>query len=64
VGILNLPDGAKLGVYLAYKYYLKLFSKIKNLPPSRIMQERIRIADSRKMVILLTTYLKHSFKVI
>jgi phytoene synthase len=51
-------------VYLAYKYYLKLFSKIKNLPPSRIMQERIRIADSRKMVILLTTYLKHSFKVI
>jgi phytoene/squalene synthetase len=63
-GILRLPKGAKLGVYLAYRYYLKLFSKIKNLPPSRIKQERIRIADSRKMVILFTTYLKHSFKVI
>jgi phytoene/squalene synthetase len=63
-GILRLPNGAKLGVYLAYKYYLKLFSKIKNLPASKIKQERIRIPDARKMVILFTTYLKHSFGVI
>jgi 15-cis-phytoene synthase len=63
-GILRLPHGAKLGVYLAYKYYLKLFSKIKNLPASKIKQERIRIPDTRKMVILFTTYLKHSFGVI
>jgi phytoene synthase len=63
-GILRLPSGAKLGVYLAYKYYLKLFSKIKNLPASKIKQERIRIPDARKMVILFTTYLKHSFGVI
>uniref|UniRef100_UPI004048B663 phytoene/squalene synthase family protein n=1 Tax=Roseivirga sp. TaxID=1964215 RepID=UPI004048B663 len=63
-GILRLPSGAKLGVYLAYKYYLKLFGKIKNLPASKIKQERIRIPDTRKMVILFTTYLKHSFGVI
>lgn len=63
-GILRLPGGAKLGVYLAYKYYLKLFSKIKKLPASRIKQERIRIPDTRKMMILCGTYLKHSLKVI
>lgn len=63
-GILRLPRGARLGVYLAYKYYLKLFSKIKNLPASKIKQERIRIPDTRKIVILCTTYLKHSLGVI
>lgn len=55
-GILRLPSGAKMGVYLAYRYYLKLFRKIKNCPASRIKEERIRIPDARKMGILLATY--------
>ena len=58
-GILRLPKGAKLGVYLAYRYYLKLFRKIRLLPASRIKQERIRIKDSMKMRIGLTTYFQH-----
>ena len=63
-GILRLPKGAKLGVYLAYRYYLKLFRKIKRLPASRIKQERIRIKDSMKMRILLLTYFQHRIKVL
>jgi phytoene/squalene synthetase len=55
-GILRLPAGAKMGVFLAYRYYLKLFRKIRNCPASRIKEERIRIPDARKMGILLTTY--------
>lgn len=55
-GIRKLPAGAKMGVYLAYRYYLKLFRKIKNCPASRIKEERIRIPDARKMGILLSTY--------
>lgn len=58
-GILKLPIGAKLGVYLAYIYYKKLFCKIKKLPPARIMHERIRIPDSKKMALLLQTYFKY-----
>ncbi|MGW8121699.1 phytoene/squalene synthase family protein [Roseivirga echinicomitans] len=58
-GILKLPKGAKLGVYLAYKYYSKLFRKIKKLPASKIKQERIRIKDSMKMRILFLTYFQH-----
>jgi phytoene/squalene synthetase len=58
-GIIQLPQGAKLGVYLAYMYYLKLFAKIKKLPPSKIMNERVRVPDSRKMALLLQTYFKY-----
>jgi len=31
-GIKRLPDGARFGVYLAYKYYTQLFAKIKSAP--------------------------------
>ena len=58
-GILKLPKGAKLGVYLAYVYYLNLFKKIKNCPPSRIAQERIRIPDKRKIALLIQTYFRY-----
>ncbi|MFT4738168.1 MAG: phytoene synthase [Cyclobacteriaceae bacterium] len=59
VGIKALPKGAKLGVYLAYIYYLQLFKKIKSLPPTRIQLERIRIPDLHKLILLLETYTKH-----
>lgn len=60
-GILKLPQGAKLGVYLAYIYYLKLFAKIKKLPPATILNQRIRVPDSRKMTLLVQTYFKYRF---
>lgn len=55
-GILQLPQGAKAGVYLAYKYYLRLFDKIKNCPASKIKQERIRVPDFQKIILLAQTY--------
>ncbi len=61
-GIKKLPQGAKMGVFLAYRYYLKLFKKIKKCPPSRIKEERIRIPDMRKMMILLSSYFRHRVK--
>ncbi|HEY9117961.1 MAG TPA: phytoene/squalene synthase family protein, partial [Roseivirga sp.] len=59
IGIRQLPVESRLGVYLAYKYYLKLFKKIKACPPSRIKQERIRIPDIKKIGILIGIYLRH-----
>lgn len=58
-GILALPKGARLGVYLAYTYYLKLFDKIKNFPPQKILEERVRVKDSKKLFLLVGSYLKH-----
>ena len=50
--ILHLPLQARFGVYVAYKYYLSLFKKIKVVPPQKIVQQRIRIPDYGKMYIL------------
>lgn len=61
-GIVELPDGARRGVYLAYRYYLKLFHKITKLPPARILKERIRVPDKQKLLILLRTYLERQMK--
>ena len=47
-GILQLPLNSRFGVYLAYKYYLSLFKKIKALNPERILEERIRIPHYMK----------------
>lgn len=55
-GIKKLPDGAKLGVKVAYLYYLKLFKKIKGLAPEVITHERIRIPNAKKISLLLGTY--------
>jgi phytoene/squalene synthetase len=56
VGIEALPDGAKVGVKVAYLYYQKLFDKIKALPAETITHERIRITNSKKITLLLGTY--------
>ncbi|CCG98903.1 Squalene/phytoene synthase [Fibrella aestuarina BUZ 2] len=58
-GILALPRGAKMGVHLAYTYYLKLFNKIKGVPASRIQNERIRVPDPQKLALLAKTMLQY-----
>jgi 15-cis-phytoene synthase len=51
-GILKLPVKARFGVYVAYKYYLSLFRKIKRTNPAHIMEQRIRIPDYGKLFIV------------
>ncbi len=58
-GIIRLPKSAKWGVYLAYMYYVSLFNKIKSMPASKVLQERIRVPDNKKLAILIQTYFKH-----
>ncbi|MGK7393156.1 MAG: phytoene/squalene synthase family protein [Candidatus Cyclobacteriaceae bacterium M3_2C_046] len=60
-GIIRLPKGARMGVYLAYIYYLNLFNKIKKSPSTKILNERIRIPDFFKYFLLLGTYIKYRF---
>jgi len=63
-GIKLLPKGTRFGVYVAYMYYRSLFSKIKALPSARIMMERIRITNYRKICLLFCSYFRHSFELI
>ncbi|EAQ99869.1 phytoene/squalene synthase family protein [Maribacter sp. HTCC2170] len=58
-GIIQLPLEAKLGVYLAYRYFDRLLRKLKRLDCDRIMNERIRISDPMKLVLLTRTYVRY-----
>lgn len=58
IAIQQLPRSARMGVYLAYVYYLTLFNKIKETSASRIQEERIRVPDFQKMALLAKTYLQ------
>lgn len=48
-GIKLLPKGSRLGVYIAYVYYLQLFKKIRATPASTIVDKRIRVSDTQKL---------------
>lgn len=63
-GIKKLPKGAKFGVYLAYVYYINLYSKIKNASILRIKEERIRVRNRRKLVLLAKSAIKLKFNLI
>jgi len=63
-GIKKLPRKARLGVYLAYIYYVSLFEKIRGTAPEKVMSTRIRISDPRKYTLFVGSYLKHSFNLI
>jgi phytoene synthase len=62
IGIKKLPRSSGFGVYVAYIYYKSLFNKIKSCSSVKIMTERIRIPNSRKLSLLAGSYVKHSFR--
>ena len=63
-GILKLPLKSRFGVYVAYKYYLSLFKKIKSLEPARVLETRIRIPDYEKIMIVLRAGVKNQLGLI
>ena len=63
-GIKTLPDGARLGVYIAYQYYLSLFKKIANTSAKTILQKRIRISNSGKALLYYKAVLRHKLGLI
>ena len=63
-GITRLPLKARFGVYVAYKYYLSLFKKIKKLEPARVLEERVRIPNYRKAMIIFRAGIKNQLRLI
>jgi phytoene synthase len=63
-GIKQLPKAARLGVYVAYVYYLQLFKKIRRTPAGVIMQKRIRISNSRKLNLYVKARLHQKLNLI
>jgi len=63
-GVVRLPAKAKFGVYVAYKYYLSLFKKIKKTAPANILEQRIRIPAYGKAYILAKAGLRSQFNLL
>lgn len=63
-GILKLPLKARFGVYVAYKYYLSLFTKIKKMQAKRVMEVRIRIPDYSKVMIVAKASVRSQFNIL
>ncbi len=59
IGIRLLPKNSRFGVYLAYKYYLCLFKKIRSMQPQSILQSRVRIHNGHKAVVMMKSYLRY-----
>ena len=63
-GILELPVKARFGVYVAYKYYLSLFKKIKKAQPDGLLTNRVRIPNYSKAFILLRAGLRSQLNIL
>lgn len=63
-GILRLPHSSRLGVYMAYIYYMRLFRKIRRLPHHRVLEERIRIPNRQKAMLLMGSYVRHQLNLL
>lgn len=63
-GIEALPLKARFGVYVAYKYYLSLFRKIRRTEPQAILDSRIRIHNYHKALIVLRAGVKNQLRLI
>ena len=63
-GIRQLPLKARFGVYVAYKYYLSLFKKIKRTQAEKILDRRIRIPNYLKALIVMRATVKNQLKLI
>jgi phytoene/squalene synthetase len=63
-GILQLPMKARFGVYVAYKYYLSLFKKIKRAQPARLLETRVRIPNYSKAMIVMRAGLRSQLNIL
>lgn len=57
-GIRQLHKEARLGVYLAYRYYYQLLLKIEKMSPEQLLSGRTSVARRVKYLLLLKAYIR------
>lgn len=63
-GIRQLKKQVRLGVYLAYTYYIHLLKEIKKARPEEILKKRYRISNTKKSYLLVNAYLKNALNLL
>lgn len=64
IGIKKLPASSLFGVYLAYKYYISLFRKIRKKSSKDILNNRVRVPDYQKGYVALSSYVRFKMNVL
>jgi len=59
IGIKKLPNSSMFGVYLAYKYYLSLFNRIKRKSSKEILNGRVRVPNTEKAYVAFKSYVRY-----
>lgn len=59
-GIRLLHGGVRLGVYISYAYYLKLFHQITLARPESLLKTRYRVSNLTKLRILATSSMRYA----
>lgn len=62
-GIKKLPASSRHGVYLAYRYYAKLFRKISIQEPEKIKEGRIRINNVSKATLFAQSFARYRLNI-
>jgi phytoene/squalene synthetase len=55
-GIKNLPKNSKFAVFTAFLYYQSLLSKIKTYSAEKIVSQRIRISNLKKIILIFKSF--------
>lgn len=63
-GILLLPHDAKLGVFIAFRYYRRLLKKLQQTPATEIKNARIRVPNAEKIGLLTRSYVKYQLNLV
>lgn len=64
IGIKKLPLQCKLGVYVAYRYYMRLLHQLERKDSSQLMDHRIRVSNPFKALILFKSYVRFKLNMI
>jgi phytoene synthase len=59
-GIVKLKPQVRLGVYLAYRYYLNLFERIKKAQPNEILKKRFSVPNHKKGVLMFKASIRNA----
>jgi phytoene/squalene synthetase len=63
-GVRLLKKDVRLGVWLAYNYYLRLLRKIEKTTAGELLRKRYRISNLAKVIILVQTFLRNKFNMV
>lgn len=64
IGIVQLPIECRMGVLVAYRYYLALLKKLERKNVNEILASRTRISNGYKMVVLMNSYFKFKLNIV